>query len=83
MDVGDVGAGIANSLDAVDGREPLQDPESPQSSALAWILSDRFLAYCSDERMLQRFTMVSLFYSSTGKSWTTKDGWHIEEDECN
>jgi len=73
---------IAASLASVEGADALKDPTSPQSKALSWVLSDPLLRDYSQTRLLQRYTMASLYYSSAGDFWTNKNGWLTGQNEC-
>ncbi|CAB9528102.1 Leucine Rich Repeat [Seminavis robusta] len=74
----------------IDGLPPytlsaLSDPESPQSKAYAWVQNDPLLLNYTNERLLQRFALVTFFYSTNGEMWEDKTGWLSylpEEDEC-
>lgn len=70
------------ALDAVGGSDPLNDPNSAQSQALAWLNGNENLEAYSSARILQRFVMASLFYSTVGTQWNKDDGWMTDEDEC-
>ncbi|KAL3915551.1 MAG: hypothetical protein SGILL_005597 [Bacillariaceae sp.] len=73
---------IASSLASVGGAGALQDPNSPQSMALDWLLENELLEDYEDDRLLQRYTMAVLFYSSNGEAWSSNDGWLTDQDEC-
>ncbi len=60
----------------------LKTPGSPQSLALSWLSGNQFLAAYSDEKKIQRFVIAVLFYSTSGDSWTQKDLWLSDIDEC-
>jgi lysophospholipase L1-like esterase len=36
----------------------------------------------SFDRQLQRFAMVALYFSTEGGSWSQKNGWLVNKDEC-
>jgi Leucine-rich repeat (LRR) protein len=60
------------------------DPESPQSWAMDWVLEDPWwdtYTY-SQERARQRFALATLYYATTdsaGPGWTTSDGTAFED----
>ncbi|CAB9506900.1 Leucine Rich Repeat [Seminavis robusta] len=62
-----------------------EDPKSPQSKALEWLLEDvQYLAHYEDQRIVQKFALVTLFYATDGHRWTTNTSWlshHVHE--CN
>lgn len=56
----------------------LEDPVSPQSLALEWLVSGHQyhqLANLTDDRILQRFALASLYYSTNGKGWRWARYW--------
>jgi len=66
------------SLLPVDTQDDIhQDEESPQTKAYEWILQDPNLEDLSDGRVLQRFALATLFYSTNGASgeWFSDDNW--------
>ena len=63
----------------------LKDVLSPQSRALKWLLQDHpphVLANYTDCRKIQRFTLASLYYSTNGQGWHSRQFWLTMEDEC-
>lgn len=57
-------------------QDALQNPESPQTLALEWLLTNENLETLSDARRRQRFVLATLFYSTRGQRWwLQKDGW--------
>ena len=58
------------------------DSSSPQSQSLSWILSDPFSSDgLSDNRLMQRFSLATLYYSMNGINWN-HDGWLNSTNEC-
>ena len=61
---------------------------SAQSQALEWMLSDPYtLTLGQDDRLVQRFALVTLWYSTNGAIWSTDDttysvGWLAPVHEC-
>ena len=55
---------------------------SPQNQALDWILSDTY-SYdgLSDDRLVQRFALATLYYSTDGGNWD-HGGWLESINEC-
>ena len=60
----------------------LQDSSSPQAQALTWLSGNTRLAEYTEERLLQRFVLATLYYSTNGDSWTNNLGWLSNDDEC-
>jgi hypothetical protein len=58
------------------------DPASPQARALTWLQEDpqfnEFAAY----RLLQRYALAVLYYSTNGDSWENRTGWLSNDSEC-
>jgi hypothetical protein len=77
-----------------ESEDALQDPGSPQSRALTWIVVEqeqqqrrvlrrRSLAVASQRySILQRWVMATLYYSLNGDLWNRKDRWLSNLDEC-
>jgi hypothetical protein len=73
---------ITESLVSVGGASTLNDPASPQSQALEWILGDASLNAYSKPRILQRYVLAAFYFSTMGDSWENNDGWLTDQDEC-
>jgi hypothetical protein len=59
------------------------DPDSPQAKALAWLDSDpQYHDYRHVYRLNQRYALAVFYYSTDGESWTNKDGWLSDDNEC-
>jgi hypothetical protein len=65
-----------------DGGEALQKFGSPQQQALAWLLNDTFQGYYNDEKLIQRFALATVFYSTHGDTWQNNSMWLDNGDEC-
>jgi hypothetical protein len=70
------------SLVSSDGGEALQTPGSAQHDALSWLANDTFQGYYTDEKLIQRYSLATLFFSTNGKNWFNKSMWLDEGDEC-
>lgn len=54
----------------------VEEPTSPQALAYRWLLNDRSLSNYSDLRLLQRFALATLFFSTNGpRNWARDDHW--------
>lgn len=54
----------------------LEDQTSPQSKALAWLLEDPVVSGSEpDWRIIQRFALATLFFSTKGYGWHNTSGW--------
>ena len=60
-------------------------PESPQHKAFQWLLQDLQMqskAY-SERRILQRYALAALYYSTNGDEWLKRENWlSYECHEC-
>ena len=65
------------------GRSALEDPNSPQSKALNWLESSANREISEAQRLLQRYALATLYYSTNGDDWINNIGWLSEENECN
>eukprot|EP00980_Cylindrotheca_fusiformis_P010923 scaffold2499_cov125-Cylindrotheca_fusiformis.AAC.14 len=63
--------------------ELLDDVSSSQSKALAWMsdsqVKDEFLV---DEKIVQRWVLAVLYYSTGGENWKNTEKWMTDFDEC-
>ena len=57
---------------------------TPQRQALEWILADKYSSEgLSDSRLLQRFALATLYYSTSGTEWRNGGGgWLTSRNEC-
>jgi hypothetical protein len=60
------------------------DPLSNQSRALEWIVSDQLSTdpILTESRILQRFALATLFFSTSGANWTNSTEWLTSSHEC-
>jgi hypothetical protein len=63
------------SLVSSDGGEALQTPGSAQHDALSWLANDTFQGYYTDDKLIQRYLLATLFFSTNGKNWFNKSMW--------
>jgi hypothetical protein len=62
--------------------ESLGEQSSPQFQALQWVGSDLGQHTFSNDRIIQRWVLAVLFYSTNGDAWQNADGWLTSLDEC-
>ncbi len=76
---------LLNLLEArsFDGGEALKDNFSPQHRAYSWLRDNERIMDYSEEQMLQRFAMATLYYATIGEQWLTSTLWMSNESECN
>jgi hypothetical protein len=54
----------------------LENANSPQSKAFQWILEDDInLSFYSYQRIIQKFTLATLYYATSGDGWTQRGSW--------
>ena len=70
------------SLVSSDGGEALQTPGSAQHNALSWLANDTFQGYYTEEKLIQRYSLATLFFSTNGRNWYNNSMWLDEGDEC-
>lgn len=75
---------IVELLSAVsaDSGMALQTSGSPQNKAFLWIANDTFLGYRTNEKLIQRYALATLFFSTNGISWLNNSLWLDNDDEC-
>jgi hypothetical protein len=70
---------VDNSFDE---GESLNDPNSPQFAAYVWLVDNANLETYSEEQILRRYALATLYYSTNGSEWTRNELWLSNEDEC-
>ena len=67
-----------------DNGTAIQSIGSPQSLAFEWLVSDQTTnsSVYSDERIIQRYALATLYYSTDGSNWLDNAGWLSKENEC-
>ena len=64
--------------------DQIYDPVTPQGQALRWILEyDGMKLIYNSSNILQRYTMMVIFYSLDGSNWFIKKGYGSSQHECN
>jgi len=64
------------------GSEALSVAASPQRAALRWLQSSVNAQISTDDQLLQRYALASLFYATGGSQWKNTSSWLSEENEC-
>lgn len=83
---------------AKEGGAEFDDPNSYQSQALSWLEGNANVDSYSDEQIIQRYGLASIYYSTfavstpatdtflgagvTPNGWTKSDGWVTDAEEC-
>lgn len=52
-----------------------ENPDSPQSSALEWLLMDPLVYTYTKERQTQRFALATFYFATNGDEWTDNTNW--------
>lgn len=65
-----------------EGAEALADSTSPQRSAIEWLNSANNDGISSEDQLLQRYALATLFYATSGNSWTSSTTWLSQAGEC-
>lgn len=75
---------IAEMLASIsaDGGIALNTENSAQYLALDWIMTNANLHVYSEEKLIQRYVMATLYYATNGPTWKDKWGWLTDADEC-
>ncbi|KAL3912060.1 MAG: hypothetical protein SGILL_007035 [Bacillariaceae sp.] len=56
--------------------------DTPQFFAYDWLLNDPGLSGYSEQRILQRFSLATFYFSTDGDNWRRNDRWLSDENEC-
>jgi len=70
---------VENSFD---GGDALNNTSSPQYMAYSWLLGNDLLPEYSHKQMLQRYSMATFYYATTGDQWLDNDFWLSDMSEC-
>jgi hypothetical protein len=65
-----------------EGGEALFDTSSPQFAAFQWLKSTANTQITADQRLLQRYVLATLFYSTRGSDWEVSSRWLSDANEC-
>lgn len=65
-----------------DGGAALRNASSPQSMALEWLQQDSMNTAYEDWRLIQRYVLAVLYYSTNGENWVDNTNWLSDENEC-
>lgn len=68
---------------AFDGGQSLMTPGTPQNKAFEWLASSPGIASYTDYRLIERYGLATLYYSTGGESWVNQTGWLVDPDVCN
>ncbi|CAJ1934453.1 unnamed protein product [Cylindrotheca closterium] len=64
------------------GGDAIQNRSSPQRSAFEWLRSVSNVQDLPDNRVLQRYALATIFYSTRGWEWSQASRWLSNEHEC-
>ena len=68
--------------ESLDGGDALSDATSAQSRALVWLQNNINLGSYPDWRLIQRYVLAVLYFSTNGIEWTINNGWLSDREEC-
>eukprot|EP00957_Ditylum_brightwellii_P020225 1525798-Ditylum_brightwellii.AAC.1 len=68
---------ITDEITKISGQSALNDPTSPQSFALEWLIENDPLQInpCDVPTINQRYALAVLFYATNGNDWINNAGW--------
>jgi hypothetical protein len=75
-------------VSTLSSQEDLQDPSSPQSRAVAWMVGQPDLNFIQvegfdrDSRVKERYAMAVLYYSTNGENWTRGEPYLTKGPIC-
>lgn len=68
---------------AFDGGQSLMTPGTPQNRAFEWLVASPGLSALTEYQVIERYSLVTLYYSTVGDSWDNRTGWLTDPDVCN
>ncbi|GAX22625.1 hypothetical protein FisN_17Hh006 [Fistulifera solaris] len=60
----------------------LRNASTPQYAAYTWLSGDESLPNYSDDRLIQRYALATIYFSTDGDGWARKTGWLGDGYEC-
>jgi len=79
---------IKEGISNTDDLYPTDGTPTPQTDALSWLLDDDPLNLLANgaatpvARFVQRYIVMTIFFSTGGPGWTKVDNWLTGSDEC-
>lgn len=61
---------------------PVNDTTSPQFEALQWLSTESYHMTLSDDRLVQRFVLATLYFAANGPGWSFGQSWLSATNEC-
>ena len=76
--------GIGRLIIRLTDDDLLMDAGTSQGRALLWLLNDdpAMIDPCTYPDVVQRYTLVTLYYATEGESWRENESWLSESSEC-
>jgi hypothetical protein len=65
-----------------DGGEALQTPSTSQNRAFNWLAANTDLGIYTNERIIQRYALATLYFSTNGDRWMNNARWLDNGHEC-
>ncbi|GAX09263.1 hypothetical protein FisN_17Lh006 [Fistulifera solaris] len=80
----DVRSDLLKLLSSVsfDAGVALRNVSTPQYAAYTWLSQDESLPDYSDDRLIQRYALAAIYFSTDGDGWSQKTGWLGDGYEC-
>jgi hypothetical protein len=69
-------------LPAASLEQVTHDPNSPQGQALEWLQRETNGSTMVGWRMLQRYSLLTVYFSLNGNYWYNRTGWLSASEEC-
>jgi hypothetical protein len=60
----------------------LDNPDSPQSLSIGWLLGTSNFQEMSFQRQVQRYAMATIYYGTGGTAWSNIGNWMTSDTEC-
>ena len=67
---------------AFDGGEGLRDSQSSQTRAFKWLIGNEGIESFTDYETFQRYALATLYYATSGDSWTYNANWLSDMPVC-
>ena len=75
--------GILAELDAVSDPAMIRNPATAQGRAAEWLLrGDAFFLCPGSPKLVQRYVMATIYFSTNGDSWFQCSGNPMANDDC-
>jgi len=77
------GRDILQVLTSISGLQAMINTKTPQYEAACWLIyEDLRNLNATDHTLLQRYILMLVYFSTNGKNWVDRFGFHSPRDEC-